>query len=118
MSDYTPPPPPPVAYAPNPREVILDRVFRGEITPKQAEAEALQLGIAPLARTPEADAFDPMKEPWWTLPMTAAWVIWRTPAAVRRVWQVYRSEVREWCGPVYYRVFAAPDDEAGFRRGS
>src|SRR5271163_1079121 len=50
--------------------------------------------------TPDSDAFDPMKEPWWTLPMAAAWVIWRTPAAVRRVWQVYRSEVREWCGPV------------------
>jgi hypothetical protein len=115
VPDFNPPPPPPEPRAFNPRDDILDRASRGEITPEQAEEEALRLGVGPLARRPDSDAFDPMKEPWWTLPMAAAWVIWRTPAAVRRVWQAYRSEVREWCGPVYYRVFAAPDDEVGFR---
>ena len=115
MPDFNPPPPPPEPRAFNPRDDILDRASRGEITPEQAEEEALRLGVGPLARRPDSDAFDTMKEPWWTLPMAAAWVIWRTPAAVRRVWQAYRSEVREWCGPVYYRIFAAPDDEAGFR---
>lgn len=115
MSDFKPPPPPPGPTRLDPRDAILDRAYRGEITPEQAEEKASLLGVGPLARTPGANTFDPMKERWWTLPMTAAWIIWRTSTAVRSVWQDYRAEVREWIGPFYSRVITSLDDEMGLQ---
>jgi hypothetical protein len=103
LPNRPPRPPPPGPYAPDPRDEILDRVSRGEIAPDQAEAEAARLGIPPFARTPDPTKFNPMTEPWWTLGMAAAWIIWRTPTAVRRVWSDYRNEVTTWQGPLYYR---------------
>lgn len=98
-----PPPPPPGPYTPDPRDEILDRVSRGEITPYEAEDQAARLGLPPFAHTPDLAQFNPMSEPWWTLGMAAAWIIWRTPTAVRRVWSDYRREVTAWRGPFYVR---------------
>jgi hypothetical protein len=103
LSNRPPPPPPPGPCTPDPRDEILDRVFRGELTPDEAESEAARRGLRPLAQTPGPAEFNPLSEPWWTLGMTAAWIIWRTPTAVRRVWSDYRRKVIEWHGPFYYR---------------
>ena len=46
-----------------------------------------------------------MSQPWWTLGMAAAWIIWRTPTAVRHVWSEYRREVTAWRGPFSYRRY-------------
>jgi hypothetical protein len=100
-----PPPPPPGPYTPDPRDEILDRVSRGEITPDEAEGEAARLGLPPFAHTPDPAQFNPMSEPWWTLGMAAAWIIWRTPTAVRRVWSDYRRKVTVWLGPFYSRRY-------------
>jgi hypothetical protein len=100
-----PPPQPPRLYIPDPRDQILDRASRGEITPDEAEAEAARLGLRPFAHTPEPAEFNPMSQPWWTLGMAAAWIIWRTPTAVRHVWSEYRREVTAWRGPFSYRRY-------------
>jgi hypothetical protein len=96
---------PPGPYALDPRDQILDRASRGEITPDEAEAEAAQLGLRPFAHMPEPAKFNPMSQPWWTLGMAAAWVIWRTPTAVRHVWSQYRREVTAWRGPFFHRRY-------------
>ena len=100
-----PPPPPPRLYTRDPRDQILDRASRGEITPDEAEAEAALLGLRPFAHTPEPAEFNPMSQPWWTLGMAAAWIIWRTPTAVRHVWSEYRREVTAWRGPFSHRRY-------------
>lgn len=45
--------------------------------------------------TAEPLKLDPMVEPLWTLAMTAAWIIWRTPNAVLQAWHEYRSKVEK-----------------------
>lgn len=102
-----PPPQPPRLYIPDPRDQILDRASSGEITPDEAEAEAeaARLGLRPFAHKPEPAEFNPMSQPWWTLGMAAAWIIWRTPTAVRHVWSEYRREVTAWRGPFSYRRY-------------
>lgn len=95
---------------PSVRDLLLDRVRTGEITPDDAEAEAAKLSIPPLRTEPNQASYDPMTETWWTLPMAIAWIVWRTPGAVREWWDSYRAERRWWqsCrwsdkpgGPVY-----------------
>jgi hypothetical protein len=75
---------------------ILRRAARGGLTAEQAEAEATRLGIGPLACKPNVVRFDPMQEPFWTVPMAVAWIAWRTPNAVREMWIEYRKAFREW----------------------
>jgi len=92
------------------RDEIISKVRRGEMTPPEAEAEALRLGIKPYAIEADPSKFDPIREAWWTLPMAIAWIAWREPDRVREFWDPYRSECwdwnfREWRdgpdGPVY-----------------
>jgi hypothetical protein len=45
-------------------------------------------------KRPDPNDFDPLAEPWWTLPMVASWAIWRTADAVRDAWPKYRRELR------------------------
>lgn len=99
-----PPPPPPAPQTPDRRSEILDRALLGQITPSEAEAEAARLGLPLFAHAPAQAEFDPMTQPWWTLGMGVAWIIWRTPTAVRRVWSEYRREVSVWRGPICYRI--------------
>jgi hypothetical protein len=44
---------------------------------------------------PEPGRFDPMKEPFWTLPMALAWIIWRSPDWVRTQWEHYDFHLRD-----------------------
>ena len=89
-----------IKYLPDPRDEILRRAMDGELTPEQAEAEAERLGLLPLSREPDKAHYDPMREPWWTLAMAAAWIIWRTPDAVREVWPDYTTGFWRWRGPI------------------
>jgi hypothetical protein len=84
--------PAPLAVA----EDYLRRARRGLMTPTAIEAELAAKGFLPLSAIPDPTKFDPDAEVWWTLAMTAAWIIERTPDAVRKAWGKYRREVRQW----------------------
>jgi hypothetical protein len=81
---------------PNGRDEILDRVRRGELSPEEAEAWARDNGQPPFAVEAGHAQFDPMAEEFWTLAMTAAWIIWRTPDVVRRRWRAYQRQCWVW----------------------
>ena len=72
------------------------RARRGELNPEQAEAWAQAKGQPPFASRPDPEVFNPLLEPYWTLAMAAAWIIWRTRNAVRDYWNDYGRECREW----------------------
>ena len=85
-------------------------VQRGEISPADAESEAKRLGLDTLASEPDPNDYDPMREPFWTLPMAVAWIAYRTQDAVRNWWEEYRKQFSIWIfrkwrvgpdGPVY-----------------
>ena len=78
------------------RSDIIGKAQAGELSAVEAEAEAARLGVGPLASKPDADKFDPMAEPFWTMVMAIAWIAWRTPAAVRDSWDHYRAECFDW----------------------
>ena len=78
------------------RDDLITMVQRGEMTPADAESEAKRLGLGPLASEPDPNDYDPMREPFWTLPMTVAWIAYRTEDAVRNWWDEYRKECSFW----------------------
>ena len=80
----------------NPRDEIADAVLHGRLTPNEAEARLKELGLPPLASDPNPADFNPMGEVWWTLPMTIAWIAWRSSSDVTRAWEVYRREKSYW----------------------
>src|SRR6187200_2838150 len=80
------------------RNELIDKVRHGKLTPAKAEAEAVRLGLSPLARCLDADQFNPMGELQWSLPMVVAWIVWRTPHGVRENWDAYRQECLDWQG--------------------
>ena len=78
------------------RDDLITIVQRGEMAPADAESEAKRLGFGPLASEPDPNDYDPMREPFWTLPMAAAWIAYRTPDAVRNWWGEYRQKFSVW----------------------
>jgi hypothetical protein len=58
------------------------------------KSEEKRLATAEPYRRPDPNDFDPMAESWWTLPMVASWIIWRTSEVVRNAWPRYRRELR------------------------
>jgi hypothetical protein len=78
------------------RNDLIDAVRHGRMSPDDADAEALRLGLVPLSYRPDPAAFDPMREPFWTPMMAVAWIAWRTPNAVRGAWAEYRKRCRRW----------------------
>ena len=78
------------------RARILDSVRAGEMTFKQAEIWARANGREPFEKRPDVSALDPMNEELWTLPMAAAWFIWRSPRAVRDQWNAARKSWTKW----------------------
>jgi hypothetical protein len=81
-----------VTGEPDTRDSLIKKALRGAISPATAEAEAKRLKLGPLARKPKESAFDPVSEPWWTLPMAMAWIVWRRPRPVLAFWDKYRLE--------------------------
>jgi hypothetical protein len=78
------------------RDDLITKVQRGEMTPADAESEAKRLGLRSLASEPDPNDYDPMREPFWTLPMAVAWIAYRTQNAVRNWWDEYRKECWDW----------------------
>jgi hypothetical protein len=81
-------------------EVTHDSLFNAvlyeKMTPAQAELIAKQSGLPPLAPQPDPADYNAMLEAWWTLPMTIAWIAWRSPAEVIEVWDRYRCQCSDW----------------------
>ncbi len=77
------------------RDVLINDVRVGKLTPDDAERKARKRGLPPLASVPDAARYDPMKESWWSLPMCLAWIVWRSPDRVRKYWDAYRRKC--WC---------------------
>jgi hypothetical protein len=78
------------------RQSLIRKARCGEISSDDAEAEAKRLGLGPLARKSKEADFDPMSEPWWTLPMAMAWIVWRRLRVVLVFWDKYRLECWDW----------------------
>jgi len=104
------------------RDLLIEKVKRGELTPLQAEDEVSRLGMDSLAFSPNPADFDPMTEVNWSFPMSLGWIIWRTPDAVRELWDRYRMEFRFWVaktwqvpgGPVFDGYWLERKNRAGF----
>ena len=101
--------------APTIAEGYLKRARRGLMAPEEIEAELAAKNLPPLAVFPDPGKFDPNLEVWWTLAMAAAWIIWRTPDAVRRAWWKYRREVRQWVGPQDLLVESEGQPQFGYQ---
>jgi hypothetical protein len=78
------------------RDELFERAKFGRITGEQADAEAERLGLGSLSRRPDATAFDPVREDYWTLPMAVAWIAYRNSDAVREAWDRYCAECWHW----------------------
>src|SRR6516162_8545233 len=83
-------------WEPTPRDILIDRVRRGELTPEDAEQEAERHGFGPLATKPPPTEFDPDKMHWWSLPMAVAWIAWRNSASVREHYAEYAQKCLYW----------------------
>jgi hypothetical protein len=70
------------------RDQLLERAKVGEITGDEADAEAIRLGLGSLSHTPAPGEFRPESEPYWTVPMAVAWIVY-----------LDLDEVREWFAP-------------------
>jgi hypothetical protein len=78
------------------RDDLIDAVENGRMSPEEADAEALQLGLEPLLLKPDPAAYDPMRVQFWTPVMSVAWILWRTPDKVRQAWADYVAQCRQW----------------------
>lgn len=66
------------------REALHRDVEFERLSPADADARLIELGQKPFQyRRPDLSRLDPMLENEWTLPMAAAWFIWRSAVAVR-----------------------------------
>ena len=63
---------------------------------EQAIIWAESKNLPPFVSEPDPTLFDPMDEPDWTPAMAVAWIIWRTPEAVREYWDEYREKCTIW----------------------
>jgi hypothetical protein len=83
-------------WEPSPRDILIDRVRRGEITPEEAEQEAENRGFGQLATKPDSVEFEPDEMPWWSLPMAVAWIAWRNSKSVREHCTEFREKWLHW----------------------
>jgi len=75
---------------------LIESVRRGELTPVDAERRAAELGLPPLINSPNENDFDPLVEPFWSIPMVLAWVGTRDADSVRTMWDRWRLEKEFW----------------------
>lgn len=78
------------------RDRLFDRVFRGELTPTLAEAEAERLSLTPLRPVPNVSDYNPSTKADWTLAMVVAWISSRNIDVVRDWWDEFRLEHWDW----------------------
>src|SRR5207237_982322 len=84
------------SMSPDLRDEFAEALQYGRMRPEEAEAKLKTLGLPPLAPQPDPVNFYAMREVWWTLPMTVAWIAWRNSADVRDEWDTYRREQSFW----------------------
>jgi hypothetical protein len=80
------------------RDCILGLAMDGVLPNGEAEKFAAKWGLAPLARRPPPDKFEPHRSAFWTLPMAVTWIVWRDDDMVREQMAEYRSDWWEWFG--------------------
>ena len=85
-----------VEFVPDERDDLIDRVLKGYLSPKEAEAIAAKRGLEPLVGRPDAAEYDPMQESHWTLAMAVQWIAYREVQPVREVWPAYCEEWTRW----------------------
>ena len=78
------------------RDDLIEEVKFGRISPEEAEAEAARLGWEPFATAPDPKTCDPRAEPWWTLPMTVAWIPRRNARDVLELYDRYLLQSWHW----------------------
>lgn len=78
------------------RNELITLARYGKITPKDAEAAAKAQGLPPFERQPDLPAFDPMREPRWTIVMAVCWIAWRDIGEVRRNCPGFASKRTHW----------------------
>jgi hypothetical protein len=78
------------------RNRILSLVREGRLSPAQAEGWTKKRGEESFETPDRAKLGDPISLPNWTLAMATAWIIWRSPDAVRDSWNDYRCECYGW----------------------
>jgi hypothetical protein len=83
-------------WEPDARDILIDRVRRGTLSPDEAETEAAKQGFGPIATVPDPVGFDPDEMPWWSLPMALAWIAWRNTNSVREHCAEYRENWSHW----------------------
>jgi len=91
------------------RDDLIERVRRGEMTTEDAERRATELGLTPLISSPNQNDFDPLAEPFWSIPMALAWIMTRDANSVLEMWDRWRAEKEFWSwsrwqvpgGPIY-----------------
>jgi hypothetical protein len=91
------------------REELLGALSDGRMDPPEAEAEAAELGLAPLTTPLDKARYDPMRAPRWTLAMALAWIVWRTSDAVRDLMPRWRHDLYGW----YWRDHVVSDGANG-----
>ncbi len=94
------------------RDEIIGRAMRGEITPSEADDEALRRIGEPIETPPDPSNFRPEREPWWTLTMALAWIVRRDLETVRCYWNDYRRECCEWRSSTVGR--GTPSQQSGW----
>lgn len=93
----------------NRRDDICEDVLRGRLTPGDAERIAREEGLGPFHFCPDESSYDPEEEAYWALPMVLAWIVYRDFSKVRRHWEKYTNECKDWI-PRHFRV-PNPDGE-------
>jgi hypothetical protein len=103
------------------RDDLIEYVRRGEMTTVNAERRATELGLTPLISSPNQNDFDPIAEPFWSIPMALAWIMTRDANSVREMWDRWRAEKEFWSwsrwqvpgGPIYEGYLIKVDGPVG-----
>ncbi len=78
------------------RHGLLAKVRAGQLSPQQADDEAIAAGLGSLSRLIAPGEYWPTARPYWTLPMVLAWISWRTYSEVREWDREYLKLRRDW----------------------
>ncbi|MFZ4606497.1 MAG: hypothetical protein ACOYM5_09590 [Caulobacter sp.] len=78
------------------RHGLLGKVRAGQLSPQQADDEAIAAGLGSLSRLIAPEEYRPTSRPNWTMPMVLAWISWRTYSEVREWDREYLKLRRDW----------------------
>ena len=96
------------------RDFLIEEARYGRLSPADAEAQAAQHGIGPLAGCPDSDNYEVLREPWWSLPMVMAWILWRNADRVVEFYDPFRAQCFDWHHRKWQIGFSGPVHEGHF----